>query len=262
MNYNPTIKEIFNMTDYTYLPEVFEQSTYEDFINHYKFYKNNNLLPKSVCVNLDVLKRIEENHEIHNLCLVVNFPHADKSFTEISEEIAYAAKHNAEIDLVFPSRNFINKGIHSELISLLKFYKQEIQKYNFKVVKMIFETSYYVSDHGNKMTELLEACDLTYNFLYSENYTLFFKTSTGKVFSEENHNLAIKAFEGFIKNQLKNNIGIKISGNVKQFSDVMNYCTLLQRADTLIKSDLLRIGASGLLKNLYPIEDNNINIDY
>ncbi len=262
MNYNPTLKEIFNMTDYTYLPDVFNQEAYNDFIEHYHFYKESNLLPKSVCVNLEVLKKIEDNHNIHNLCLVVNFPHADKSFDDIKEEIAYAAKHNAEIDLVFPSRNFINKGIHAELISLLEFYKQEIQKYNFKVVKMIFETSYYVSDHGNKMTELLEACELTYNFLYSDNYTLFFKTSTGKVFTEENHDLAVKAFEGFIKNQLKNNIGIKISGNVKTFKDVMSYCTLLQKADHLVRSDLLRIGASGLLKNLKQLNENNTESDY
>jgi len=262
MNYNPTLKEIFNMTDYTYLPDVFTEDSYKDFIEHYHFYKNNDLLPKSICINLEVLKKIEKDHNIHNLCLVVNFPHADKSFEIIAEEIAYAAKHNAEIDLVFPSRNFINKGISQELISLLEFYKQEINKYEFKVVKMIFETSYYISDHSNKMTELLEACDLTYNFLYSDKYTLFFKTSTGKVFTEENHNMALKAFEGFIKNQFKSNIGIKISGNVKQYSDVLSYLMLLQKADSLVKADLLRIGASGLLKNLKPKNLTNTESDY
>lgn len=262
MNYNPTLKEIFNMTDYTYLPEVFNEDEYKEFMDNYSYYKENNLDPKSICINLEVLKKIENKSNINNLCLVINFPHADKTKEEIAEEIRIASEYNAEIDLVFPSKNFINKGIHKELIELLDFYKNEINKYNFKVIKMIFETSYYVSEHGNKMTELLEACDLTYNYLYSDNYKLFFKTSTGKVFSEENHDKAVKAFEGFIRNQLKTNIGIKISGNVKTFSDVMNYCTLLQKADHLIKSDLLRIGASSLLKNLKPLKENSKDSGY
>jgi deoxyribose-phosphate aldolase len=268
MNFNPTTKDIFNVTDFTLLDENVSKKDLSEFFSDYKQYAELELSTASFCVYPnDLITLATEITAKHNPCVVINFPHADQDEEQISNDIAIAAKFGAEIDLVFPTVAFLeDTDITLESTQkLLSFYKAEIDKHNeLKVVKMIFDTTHFLSlTKQNKeklnVNMLSEALELTYKTLYSDDYKLFFKTSTGKIFKDEDHTKSVKLFNAYIKNlgglgsQFNKNLGIKVSGGVSNQRIVQHYLNSLSNAKHYMENDLFRIGASGLLSNLQPL---------
>lgn len=268
MNYITDTKKTFNVTDFTLLDENVSDKNLLNFYSDYQQYASIELPTASFCVFPQDLTTLSETHdEIINPCVVINFPHADNDNDKIAEDIALAAKFGAEIDLVFPTVKFLENTLQSKnhTKELLETYKNEIAKHDFKVVKMIFDTTYYNYTENQKeklnVDMLSKALDIVYKSLYSKNYKLFFKTSTGKVFQGEDHTRAVKLFDGYIKNLgglnscFNENLGIKVSGGVSNQNIVQHYLNSLSNAKHYMENDLFRVGASGLLGNIQPLQD-------
>ena len=82
---------------------------------------------------------------------------------------------------------------------------------------------------------------------------MFLKTSTGKLFIDEDHTQALVTMNDFVLNKYKSgkkNLGIKVSGGVRDMEDVNKYISLLNPELNLIERDKFRFGASKLLSNL------------
>ena len=120
-------------------------------------------------------------------------------------------------------------------------------------IKVIFETTHYYQKGIDKTNQLMEAMELVYDYLYSSEYTLFLKTSTGKVFNDEEHTQALSAMNKLVLNKYKSgkeNLGIKVSGGVRDMEDVNKYLSLLNQDLNLIERNKFRFGASKLLSSL------------
>jgi len=249
-------KEIFSLVDYTNLTENMSLSQLLSFYGKYLDFIDEGLKPASICLYPTDLHKIENvDSGVDNPCVVVNFPFSNVSKDIIEKEIELACKYNAEIDFVFPTLDFLNKGYFStETKNLLNFYKKCLRKYGNKAnIKVIFETTHYYQKGIDKTNQLMEAMELVYDYLYSSEYTLFLKTSTGKVFNDEDHTQALSAMNEFVLNKYKSgeeNLGIKISGGVRDMEDVNKYLSLLNPELNLIKREKFRFGASKLLSNL------------
>ena len=249
-------KEIFKLVDYTNLAENMSLSQLLSFYGKYLNFIDEGLNPASICLYPTDLHKIENvDSGVDNPCVVVNFPFPQVSKEIIEKEIEIACKYNAEIDFVFPTLDFLNKGFFStETKNLLNFYNKCLKKYGNKAnIKVIFETTYYYWQGSDKTPQLLEAMELVYDYLYSKKYTLFLKTSTGKLFIDEDHTQALVTMNDFVLNKYKSgkkNLGIKVSGGVRDMEDVNKYISLLNPELNLIERDKFRFGASKLLSNL------------
>jgi deoxyribose-phosphate aldolase len=255
-------KNIYNCTDFTYLddPKSNEQSLY-DYYNQYLKLIKADCNPASFCVSTTHLTLLSKKYEIIKPCVVINFPHATDTYKQIEIDFKIAEKFNAEVDIVFPTKEHISNN-DSKVLELLEFYNKMILKYNIKIVKIILETSYYTkhikniskTEKDHKTNKFFSACELSFNYLKTKNNNiLFFKTSTGKVFKKECHTSALSLISSFITNKgehYKDKLGIKISGGIRDKNDVFKNIQHLTTLDKFTDNNLFRFGASQLLINL------------
>ena len=146
MNFIANKQNIFNFTDFTLLTENVSDKNLFNFYDDYQEYASLDLAPSSFCAFPENLITLAQKHSIlNNPCVVINFPHADDEFENISKDFTIASHYNAEIDLVFPSVEFLKntKKSLTKTVKLLEFYKKEVAKHSFGVVKVIFDTTYY-----------------------------------------------------------------------------------------------------------------------
>ena len=212
--------------------------------------------PASICLYPTDLHKIENvSPNVENPCVVVNFPFADDLKGKILREIEIATKYNAEIDFVFPTFDFLSKkNLRNEYVKdILSFFSECLKQFGNKAnIKVIFETALFYKD-VDRSSQLLDAIELVCEYLYSEEYTLFLKTSTGKLFDYEDHTKAISVMNIFLISKYKSgkeNLGIKVSGGIRNMDDVNKYISLLNPELNLIERNKFRFGASKLLSNL------------
>lgn len=255
-------KNIFNCTDFTYIntPQENEQPLFDFYEQYLQFIKDKSS-PASFCVSTDHLNLLSDKYEIIKPCVVINFPNANDTYENIELEFIIAAKFNAEVDIVFPTKEHLsNKSKKVE--NLLSFYNKMILKYNIKIVKIILETSHYTihaknilkKDKDHKINKFFSACELSFLYLKTDNENiLFFKTSTGKIFKEESQITALSILSSFITSKgdyHKEKLGIKVSGSIRNKNDVFYN---IQHFNTLKKftdNNLFRFGSSKLLTNI------------
>jgi deoxyribose-phosphate aldolase len=191
-----------------------------------------------------------------NLCMVINYPLADQSFSTIEREFKLAAQVNAEVDLVFPSQLWISacddptSKKHTAVIELMKFYQSMCQKYAINTVKMILETSAFYEVQA--VDALVRACELTYIHLYDGERLLFLKTSTGKIYTNENHYAASRVLFAFVHHKgkdMNNKLGIKLSGGFDSLNKISNCVGNIDNFRTLVKSGRFRVGSSSLTQH-------------
>jgi deoxyribose-phosphate aldolase len=262
MNYSLNKDEAISCIDYTLLEKNINKKYLFTFYEKYLNFINTNNKPASFCVFPEDLDTLSQSHnKLDNPCVVVNFPHAQDTFEKIENDFKIANKYNSEVDVVFPTKLFLKDNDNSNITDLLNHYRVMADKYQIKTIKVIFDSTYFVIEDKNNdenflVNDFIKALNLTYQTLYSDNYTLFFKTSTGKVFKNEDHTRAVCLFHSFIKlhggvgSVFNKNLGIKVSGGVSDFNSVRHYLNTIKDSKYYLSNSLFRIGSSSLLENL------------
>jgi deoxyribose-phosphate aldolase len=242
-------KEIISVTDFTLLEEnVSDEKLYSFFEKYLKMVPS----PAAFCVYPEdvysIYRKYSKELSEKTPCVVVNFPNANQNFDAIESQIIKAGNFSAEVDVVFPSRVFLKEKNEKKVRELLLFYKKCIIENDLTVVKVIMESSMFDSQD-----DLINAYTLVYEILYSKRYKLLIKTSTGKIYIDEDHTLAISSFNKFyslLPNDKRKYLGFKISGGVRNRIDYERYASMLICYDELVQNNLFRVGASSLIDNL------------
>lgn len=168
---------------------------------------------------------------------VINFPQGNSDITSIKEQLLKAINCGAdEIDAVFPYQDFL----HGNIDICKKFLETLTQNKHERKIKIILESGAFTNQ------ELLaQACLLCLKYNID-----FLKTSTGKTTTSATPE-AVKTIVDTIKSTSKN-IGIKVSGGIKTFTQAEQYYNILQTSmeESWITPQHFRIGASSLLDNL------------
>jgi deoxyribose-phosphate aldolase len=203
--------------------------------------KTSAVKPAGVCVyarDLTFVKAFLQTERV-KLISVINFPKGDLGESEIQAEIEYALAQGAtELDIVIPYRTYLPHR-QTEVITTFMQHCRELAPSPI-IIKFILEVGEL--KHPQDIYEL--------SLLACESGADFVKTSTGKVkkgASPEVVHAILQAIKSYYQ-QGGQQVGIKISGGVRNLQQAMEYVGLVQTilGPVWLNPNLFRIGASQL----------------
>jgi deoxyribose-phosphate aldolase len=183
----------------------------------------------SVCVYPQWIAKAKQ-HCDHPITTVINFPSGEVLQTKLQKELVLAADAD-EIDVVFPYQQYLAEPDPSPVFE--RFIKILQQLPASKIVKVIVESGAYRNPQ-----DLHKICQ----FLI-ELPIQFIKTSTGKI----EVGATIEAATIILENIKGRNIGLKVSGGIRQYQQALAYFELAQQYLSQISAKNFRIGASKLI---------------
>lgn len=195
----------------------------------------------AVCVYpqfVNLAKFLLQNQNIA-IATVANFPTGNQPLLTILQQLQQATLDGAdEIDVVMPYTDFLqgNKQKVLDYLSTVRTHLNSSQR-----LKIILETgAYHHADEIISATQYAIAAGAH-----------FVKTSTGKIAMGATPE-AVEIILKTIKATNKNDIGLKISGGVREVKDALLYLQLVEKimGPSWIHPKNLRIGASKLLDEI------------
>ena len=230
-------KELIQFLDLTSLNEQDSEKNITDFLQ-----KASTVFGKvaAVCIYpqfVSLAKKILQKDKI-SLATVINFPQGNKQIEAVLTRAEVALKNGAdEIDVVINYKDYLLQKKSAYSIHLI----QQLKKLcGTKILKAILETGEL------KEKNLIEKASLDAILAGAD----FLKTSTGKT-SQGASLKAVEVMLDCIKSSQKK-IGLKISGGIKTYEQVLDYIQLIEKKDLqkLLQPKFFRIGASILLEDL------------
>ena len=199
------------------------------------------------CIEKDSIRFCKEmlnlkKNNFIKVATVVNFPNGDLSENEIIDEIKFSINEGAdEIDFVWPYEEYLN-GNSLKVEKILKKVRMLTKNH---VLKIIIESGVFEDNFS-----LYNAV----NFIIKNGNPDFLKTSTGKIpkgATLESAAIILYSIKN-IKTNIYNNIGLKVSGGIRDVNSALQYLELIENIfdSNWISNKNFRIGASSLLNNI------------
>lgn len=191
------------------------------------------------------------------IAAVINFPNGEASnkaqadapqdldalLADMDAEIRHIRNHGAdEIDIVFPRQSFLAGDLDrcAAIIGRAAALCHD-DKYFYLRLKVILESSAFTDK-----AQLRAACDFAL-----EHGADVLKTSTGKHPSGGADIVSAQVLlDAVMTHDLREHLGVKISGGVKTLDDVATYAKLAEGSGLPLTPDYFRFGASGLLSEI------------
>lgn len=245
---NMSTKQLIQYVDYTSLNDTDTAESITALCN--KAYTTDGAVaavcvyPQFVSLAKQVLQQVEHTKQIR-VATVMNFPSGNDPSNRVLADIHDANQNGAnEIDVVFPYQAYLN----GEIQYVRQFIRDCRSACGDEVLlKVILETGAFVEHaHITKAAELaiIEGAD-------------FIKTSTGKIAVGATHEAVIAILAAIIKYTeaariMPRTIGIKISGGIRDWSQVFEYVELIRNTmgKSWISPQTFRIGSSRLIEML------------
>lgn len=240
--WNP--KEICSFVDLTSLNTSDSQQSVEQFLNKSLEYHKQEFKVAAVCLFPNFgRKAVEklENTDIKTAVVAGNFPNSQSFLSVRLHECELALDSGVdEIDIVLNIGELLDKN-YTQVSDEVRAFKNLMGD---KKLKVILETGLL------KDTSLIKKA----SELAIEGGADFIKTSTGKDFQGADLEAVVAMSEVIASHYKSSNkqVGLKISGGVKTYSDAVRYFEKVESilGKEFMTPDLLRIGASSLVQNL------------
>lgn len=181
------------------------------------------ILPKYIALAANFIKKYQTK-----IITVVNFPNGKDKIKDILKEINGAIINGVdEIDMVFDYTRLKNvddedkADVYAELLSEVR-RATELCHSNGKVIKIIIETGIL------SYTEIHDICEIC-----SDASVDFIKTSTGLLRKDDELDTKLDKVK-FIRNNISDNTGIKVSGGIRNSADVNKFRNYVDRIGTSV----------------------------
>lgn len=181
------------------------------------------ILPKYVSLASNFIKKYQTK-----IVTVVNFPNGKDKIRDILKDINGAIINGCdEIDMVFDYTRLKNVDIedkddvYADLLAEVR-RATELCHSNGKVIKIIIETGVL------SYTEIHDICEIC-----NDASVDFIKTSTGLLRKDDDLDTKLDKVK-FIRNNISDNIGIKVSGGIRNSDDVNKFRNYIDRIGTSV----------------------------
>lgn len=192
------------------------------------------------------------------IAIVINFPNGEASnahqadapqnidslLADMDREIRNARDHGAdELDIVFPRQSFLNGDLErcAAIIGKAASLCHD-DRHFFLRLKVIMESSAF-----EDKAKLAQACAFAL-----DHGADMLKTSTGKHPTGGADPVSAQILiDTVMQHDLREHLGVKISGGIKTLQDVALYAKMAEDGGLPLTPDYFRIGASGLVKEIY-----------
>lgn len=237
------VKKLIPLIDLTSLNATDDNDSIEQFVN-------TAVTPfgrvAAVCIYPQFVRLAREqldNHDGKNIAVatVVNFPEGRQSREEVLKATGKALDDGArEIDLVLPYHALLDDDSETP-------------------AKMVNAVSALCVPHQAKLKVIIESGALESaekireaSIISIDNGADFIKTSTGKIKVGATPEAVGVILDTILAYGVKERVGLKISGGVRQIEDLHPYLDLVAQkmGESWMTAQHLRIGASALLKNI------------
>lgn len=184
-----------------------------------------------------------DSHDGKNIAVatVVNFPEGRQSREEVLTATGKALDEGAsEIDLVLPYQALLDEDLETP-------------------AKMVNAVSAVCTPHHAKLKVIIESGALEHeeyirqaSIIAIDNGADYIKTSTGKIKTGATLEAVSTILDTILAYGVKERVGLKISGGVRQLEDIYPYLDLIahKMGEEWMIPAHLRIGTSALLKNI------------
>lgn len=230
------------------LTSLSNQDNHDSICSLYKNANNKFGTVASICVYAQFISLVDQlmssDAKHIPIATVVNFPNGDSLLDDILKEVDYALGSGAEeIDFVFPYQQLLQQNDIKYCESIVKAIYQLCDKHSLSnrkknkiIIKSIIESGELKEQKFIELATKISA----------DNGCDFIKTSTGKTPVGATF-AAVDTMLSIIKNYP--NLGIKISGGVKNIIQAIGYLLLILEhlGAGFINRNYVRIGASSLL---------------
>ncbi|PWH85661.1 deoxyribose-phosphate aldolase [Brumimicrobium oceani] len=237
-----TKKQICSFVDLTSLNSYDSVESIKSFLSDALDFEKKNFPVAAVCLfpNFSALAVNELSNSVLKVAVVAgNFPNSQGFLsTKLNEcELALEAGVD-EVDIVL-NLGELDAGNHDHVVDEIKAFKGLMPN---KTLKVILETGYLKTAERIRLASELAI----------QGGADFIKTSTGKEFPGASLEAVEVMAQVIAEQKSGKKVGLKISGGVRTYEDALQYFEVVEKhlGKPFMTPDLLRIGASSLVRNL------------